>query len=440
MPSESNRPKCDQVTMSGPSLAELLLYTGPEFVRWLERQCSVRRPERIIREYAQFCEGQEEANPWQLREKYLARAYGVGRYRPVRAAVTQRHLIWLEQHGHLPAGMAVLESRREEAERTTEHRSAWLKWLVSKVDRQLPEGLHQPLLDYLKYLVYQRGLVKNSLKAILSTNLALCRQMVSTGQVCFAQLDASTLDRVVWSLLTAPPEREHLLRRRQQIQAQHSRLRGFLRHLQRRGLLSRDLAQGLISPPCYQAARPTTVLTQQQVRSLLETVDRDNTQGRRLYAILVLMTTYGLRPIDISRLSLDALHWRRGQLAIVQKKTGRTLTLPLLPEVVAALSNYLRDRVPGLVHRRVFVSFNWPHACLDSKLISLLVTRALRKAGIGWACPRHLRATVATHLLRQGEGHSIIQQVLGHCSAETTQRYAVTDVELLRQVLEESER
>jgi site-specific recombinase XerD len=435
MPSKSNRPKCDQVTMSGPSLAQLLLYTGPEFVRWLERQCSVRRPERIIREYAQFCEGQGEANPWQLREKYL-----VGRYRPVRAAVTRRHLIWLEQQGHLPAGTAGLESRREKAPRTTEQRSAWLESLVSKVDRQLPEGLRQPLLDYLEYLVYQRGLVKTSLEAILSTNLALCRRLASTGQVCFAQLDASTLDRVVWSLLTAPPEREHLLRRRQQIQAQHSRLRGFLRHLQRRGLLSRDLAQGLISPPCYQAARPATVLSQQQVRSLLETVDRDNTRGWRLYAILVLMTTYGLRPMDISRLSLDALHWHRGQLAIVQKKTGRTLTLPLLPEVVTALSNYLCDRVPGLVHRRVFVSLNWPHTALGSKVISTLVTQALRQAGIGWACPRHLRSTVATHLLRQGEGHSTIQQILGHCSAETTQRYAVTDVELLRQVLEESER
>jgi site-specific recombinase XerD len=47
---------------------------------------------------------------------------------------------------------------------------------------------------------------------------------------------------------------------------------------------------------------------------------------------------------------------------------------------------------------------------------------------------------VATHLLRQGEALSSIQEVLGHRTAETTQRYAVTDVVLLRQVLEESER
>ena len=47
---------------------------------------------------------------------------------------------------------------------------------------------------------------------------------------------------------------------------------------------------------------------------------------------------------------------------------------------------------------------------------------------------------MATHLLRQGEALSSIQEVLGHRTAETTQRYALTDVVLLRQLLEESER
>jgi site-specific recombinase XerD len=68
------------------------------------------------------------------------------------------------------------------------------------------------------------------------------------------------------------------------------------------------------------------------------------------------------------------------------------------------------------------------------------VIDALRQAGLGVARSKHLRATVATHLLRQGEALSSIQEVLGHRTAETTQRYAVTDVVLLRQVLEESER
>ena len=117
------------------------------------------------------------------------------------------------------------------------------------------------------------------------------------------------------------------------------------------------------------------------------------------------------------------------------------LTLPLLPEVGAALWDYLRqDRTPGIQHRRVFVTLAWPHRPLRSAAVSVPVTEALHKAGLHGARPKDLRATVATHLLRQGEALSSIQEVLGHRTAETTQRYALTDVVLLRQLLEESER
>jgi site-specific recombinase XerD len=354
--------------------------------------------------------------------------------------ITRRHLIWLEQHSHLPAGIAVLDvGNAPAADRAEEPAQSLLEYFAAKVDAELAEGLRQPLMKYLGQLVHERGLVKASIKSILRVNLALCRQLAEAGHDDFARLRAAQLDKVVVSLLRAP--REDLLRRRQQVQALHSRLRGFVRYLHHRGLLDRDLGSGLLSPPCYGARKPPTVLSQEQVRSLLGSVDRGHARGRRCYAIVFLMTTYGLRPVDVSHLRLDDLHWRQGQLALVQHKTGRVLTLPLLPKVVAGLHDYLhQDRVPGLVHRRVFVSLGWPHRPLRPAAVSVIVVRAFREAGLGWGCAKHLRATVATHLLRQGEALSTIQEVLGHASAETTQRYAVADVELLRQVLEDSER
>lgn len=351
--------------------------------------------------------------------------------------VTRRHLIWLEHHGHLPAGIVAPDS----GSLAEDPSKALLQRLVAKVDRQLPEGIRQPLLDYLEYLVYQCGLAEHSFKQIVRTNLALCRHLADAGYRSFARLRATQLDQVVCSLVSAPRDKRHLLGRRRQIQAHHSRLRGFLRYLYRRNLLGRDLSKVLLSPPCYRAAKPPTVLSQQQIGSLLASVDRGNAWGRRCYAILVLMTTYGLRPVDVAWLRLDALDWRQGQLALVQKKTGRVLTLPLLAEVVAAVSDYLRqDRLAGLLDRRVFVSLNWPHRPLRPFAISTIVAAALHEADLGWARAKHLRYAVATHLLRQGEAHSTIQQVLGHSTPDTTQHYAVADVELLRRVLEDSER
>ncbi len=537
-------------TISGRSLAELLLATRDAVVRVLELEQHsndyLKQSRYIIEEYAHFCEGQQAAHPWQLRQEYLAqraalrtehsfsasyldnhgrqlryflrwyqrqltakkvclgelsadqlRAYwrtqpgalsyrhrilsthlrsllshlqhrpdaelsgelaallndyfeqrrmalrgrGYGAVLIHRAQiVTRRHLIWLEQQSHLPAGTALLDvGDGRVADRAEDPAQALVEYFVAKVDAELAEGLRQPLLEYLGHLVHDRGLVKASIKSILRANLALCRHLADAGHDCFARLHAAQLDQLVGSLLSAPCE--DLLRRRQQVQALHSRLRGFLRYLHRRGVLGRDLSSVLLSPPCYGARTPPTVLSQQQVRSLLGSVSRGDARGRRCYAIVLLMTTYGLRPVDVSRLELDDLHWRQRQLVFVQSKTGRVLTLPLLPKVVAGLYDYLRqDRAPGFGHRRVFVSLNWPHRPLRPAAVSAIVAAALRQAGLGWGCAKHLRTTVATHLLRQGEPLSTIQELLGHASAETTQRYAVVDVELLRQVLEDLER
>jgi site-specific recombinase XerD len=536
-------------TISGKALAELLLATREAFMRvppLAQLSSDYQKQARyIIEEYAHFCEAQEAAHPWLLRQSYLAHRAALRSERPYSASfvegygcqlrhflrwyhrqlgakkvslgelspaqlraywrtqpgarpyrhqvlsthlrslltwlrrrpdaelsgelgvqlgdyfeqrhlalrgqgygevlsqraelVTRRHLIWLERQSHLPAGTAVLDvDNGLRSERIEESPQALLSYFVAKVDPGLAEGLRQPLLEYLAQLVHERGLVKGSIQASLRTNWALCRQLANEGQDCFLGLRAAQLDRLVGALLSAPCE--DLLCRRQQVQAHHSQLRGFLRYLHGRGLLHRDLGSVLLSPPCYGARKPPTVWSQEQVRSLLGSVSRDDARGRRCYAILLLTTTYGLRPVDVAQLRLDDLRWRQEQLALVQHKTGRMLTLPLLPEVVAGLYDYLRqDRVPGLVHRRVFVSLHWPHQPLRPTRISAIVVGAFREAGLGSGCARHLRATVATHLLRQGEPLSTIQEVLGHDAGETTQRYALVDVELLRQVLEESE-
>jgi hypothetical protein len=71
--------------------------------------------------------------------------------------------------------------------------------------------------------------------------------------------------------------------------------------------------------------------------------------------------------------------------------------------------------------------------------ISQLVREALRSAGLGWARPKHLRSTVATHLFRNGVALSTVQEILSHRTVETTQRYASADVDMLREELNSSE-
>ena len=410
--------------------------------------------QKTLADLARRARGRSRANRWPsccvARKSQPLNDYFKQRYQELRGqgygivlthraqVVTRRHLIWLEHEGHLADGCAALEVAKVGPRALTSSEALFEK-LVVKVDNQLPQGLRQPVVAYLEHLVHERGLCKKTISKSLRANLALCWHLATAGQDCFTQLRAAQVDQVVISLLSAPAD--DLLRRRRQVQTQHSSLRGFLRYLSRSGLLARDLARVLISPPCYRASKPPVVLSEREVSLLLAAVNRGDARGRRCHAVLLLMTTYGLRPIDVATLRLTELHWRTGQIALVQQKTGRTLTLPLLPEVAAALADYLHhDRLRGWPHAQVFGSLHWPHRPIRSGVISAIVTAALREAGLGQHCARHLRPTVATHLLRQGEALSTIQELLGHRVVETTQRYARADVVLLREVLEEAER
>ncbi|MFC1610639.1 tyrosine-type recombinase/integrase [Myxococcota bacterium] len=348
--------------------------------------------------------------------------------------VTRRHLLWLAQQGYLPIDVATPDVDAP----TPSEPKPLFEYFEAKLDPELPNDLRGPLVDYLGELC-ERELSKNRIATVLRTCSTLCRVLADTNQHSFSRLSIKQVDQVVSSLVCAPSD--DLLRRRQQVQQHHGMLRGFLWFLQQRRLLDRDLASALISPPCYRASTPPTVLSEGQIFTLLGSVDRGDTRGRRCYAILLLITTYGLRPIDVARLELDDIHWRDERLGVVQSKTGAALALPLLPDVATALSDYLcQDRAFKLQHRHLFVSLNWPYHGLTRRTVSNTVERAFREAGMPWGRARHLRASVATHLLRQGEPLSIIQEVLGHRTVNTTQRYAVTDVEMLRQVLAESDR
>jgi site-specific recombinase XerD len=421
-----------------PYRQEILNTHLPMLPSFLARRCGADPgcdPVALLDDYF------EERRQWMQ-----ARDFGASWTRRTRT-VTRRHLIWLECRGRLPAGSAVAERDDEQVWRELRELApgekspaqALAEIFVDRVDRGLPPGLRQPLIEYLEHLVHERALTHCSVRKILRTTQALCRLAAGHGLESFEALTVAHLDEVISSLVGAPTD--DLLRRREQVRDRNGELRGFLRYLHRRGNLDRALAGVLISPPCYRATRPPTVLSEAQVRHLLASVDRDAAGGRRCYAILLLMSTYGLRPADVAGLRLDMIDWRRERIALVQNKTGDALTLPLVVEVAQVLYAYLRrDRPSGGSHRHVFLASCRPHRPLRSQAILRIVKNAMCAADLGWASARHLRTSVATHLLRQGEALSTIQEILGHRTAVTTQRYARTDVELLRAVIEESER
>jgi integrase len=125
------------------------------------------------------------------------------------------------------------------------------------------------------------------------------------------------------------------------------------------------------------------VLTTADVDRVLAAVDRSRAVGRRDYAVLLLAIRYGMRPSDIRQFRLDDVLWRRGLIAIRQAKTGRPLTLPLLPEIADALVAYLRDGRPNTTAREMFIRHRAPFVpFVPTNNLTAIVRPIFRRTGL----------------------------------------------------------
>jgi integrase len=185
----------------------------------------------------------------------------------------------------------------------------------------------------------------------------------------------------------------------------------------------------------YRLAEVPCAVSWEEVRALLAVADRHRPGGRRNYAILALIATYGLRGCEVRALRLADIDWAHDEITIFSPKTGRRRALPLTRPVGEAVLDYLLEERPPSSHEEVFLSARPPHDPLRSKINSWLAHQ-LDEAGI--VAPRGgahiLRHSLAVHLLRSGETLKSIGDVLGHRSPETTYIYTKLHVEGLRSV------
>lgn len=213
-------------------------------------------------------------------------------------------------------------------------------------------------------------------------------------------------------------------------------LRSFLRFAWSRGYLPRDLSDTMIRVPCFSQDRLPRGPKWADVAKLLTTVDRATAQGRRDFAVLLMLITYGIRSSQLVRLSLDDLDWRASSLRVPAAKRGRRVEVPITPAVGQALLEYVRDGRPKTAERQIFRSLDPPFRPLAAGSIYNIVAQAFRRAGI--VTPHRgshaIRHAWATRALAQGQPLKTIADLLGHRALESTRIYAKVDVGQLRTV------
>jgi site-specific recombinase XerD len=211
-------------------------------------------------------------------------------------------------------------------------------------------------------------------------------------------------------------------------------LRVFLRYAHREGILASDLSAAVGWPQVYRLSDIPRSISWADVNKVLAGVDRRDGTGRRDYAILLLLVTYGLRGREIAALTLDDIDWKRERLAIPERKAGHSTAFPLSSVVGEALLDYLRRGRPTTADRHVFFRSVAPHRPIGPAAVSSRARHYLLKAGITVPRPgsHTLRHSAVQRLVDANFDLKAIGDFIGHRSARSTEIYAKVDVESLR--------
>lgn len=212
--------------------------------------------------------------------------------------------------------------------------------------------------------------------------------------------------------------------------------RVFLRYAHREGILSRDLALALGAPLNYRLSKVPRSISWDEVRHMLDAVEQRTSMGRRDYAILLLLVTYGLRAREVAALTLDDIDWERGRILIPERKAGHCTAYPLSNAVGEAICAYLKNGRPSNDDRAVFQSVFAPYRPMTYHSVSSRATHYLRAAGIEVhrAGSHTLRHTCVQRLIDADFSLKSAGDFVGHSSPRSTEIYTKIDVKNLRDV------
>ena len=214
----------------------------------------------------------------------------------------------------------------------------------------------------------------------------------------------------------------------------YAAIRSFLQLLYEKGILNNDLSRII---PKYRRFIPLpTTYTDDEINRLERIINRTTRTGRRSYAIVLLASRLGMRAGDIARLTFDNINFNCESINIIQKKTGKPLSLPLLPEVRQAIEDYIQHARPNVKNNYLFIRVHAPFEKISNAIINHTLVENFKAAGIDISNKKHgphtLRSSMATSMVNSDVPYDVVRKALGHTSPQSIKYYAKVDIENLR--------
>lgn len=203
-----------------------------------------------------------------------------------------------------------------------------------------------------------------------------------------------------------------------------------------------DQSQRILSIPFKRSSTNSVeYLEFDEIMALLGSIDRSKPDGRRDYALLALMFNTGARVTEIVELKAIDLELTKPFSIRIFGKGRKERTCPVWTQTAQVLREYLEER--GIDSREpVTVFTNHVGGPLTRFGVRYILAKYLKKASDEQPSlakkhlhPHSIRHSTAVHLLKSGVDLSTIANWLGHSSVNTTNKYAVMDLEMKREAL-----
>lgn len=215
-----------------------------------------------------------------------------------------------------------------------------------------------------------------------------------------------------------------------------SAVRGFFRYLARHGVIENRAINSIRTPKQPQAIpRPLSAEDTAHLLDMAGTTAKQDWIGRRDLAILTLLYGCGLRISEALSLTRgDFLEGSVPESLTILGKGNKQRQVPVIPAVTEAVMNYLSlCPFAGGKKEPLFVGVRGQR--LSPRLVQMTMQKLRALLGLpDSATPHALRHSFATHLLGAGGDLRSIQELLGHASLSTTQRYTAIDSVALLEV------
>jgi len=214
-------------------------------------------------------------------------------------------------------------------------------------------------------------------------------------------------------------------------------LRTFFRFCLQKGFIKEPLDQAVPTIRVYKLATVPRAISEKDAKRILESIDRSTRVGKRDYAIITLLYTFGVRGGQVAALRLTDIDWVKAQVLFKATKQGKDTLLPLSEDVGNCLLDYIKEARPNSHCPEVFLTARGPYRALyHSSIISVIVRYHLIKVGIDLPTKgAHLfRHCFAGRMIQQGNSLKSVADLLGHRALSTTFIYTKIDFNALKRV------